>query len=135
LLDTDGLHLIGRMSSKSFSSIIPEHDFVLFIAAHVLPFIRMECAFETGLAGAAACSGVGFGGGAAAIACRGAMAGAGTCCGGAASAGSNGRLIVPDKLLAAANVNVLVLVVVVLELLLATHCLYLRRTVCTLYYY
>jgi hypothetical protein len=103
LLDMDGLHLMGRMSSKSFSSIIPEHDFVLCIAACVLPFIIVECAFETGLAGAAACSGAGFGGGAAAIACRGAMAGAGTCCGGAPSAGSKGQLIVPDKLLAAAN--------------------------------
>jgi hypothetical protein len=31
------------------------------------------------------------------------MAGADMCCGGATSAGSNGQLIVPDKLLAAAN--------------------------------
>jgi hypothetical protein len=49
LLDMDGLHLMGRMSSKSFSCIIPEHDFVLCIAAPVLPFIRIECAFETNL--------------------------------------------------------------------------------------
>jgi hypothetical protein len=88
---------MGRMSSKILSSMIPEHDLVLFIAACVLFCIRTECAFGTILTGAPACSGAGFGG--AAI-----RAGAGTCCVGATTGGSNDGLVVQDKLAANGNV-------------------------------
>jgi hypothetical protein len=105
------------MSSKILSSMIPEHDRVLFIvAARVLFCIRTECALGTILTGAPACSGAGFGGaaaraGAGTCCCSGAgfggaatRAGAGTCCGGATTGGSNGGLAVPDKFAANGNV-------------------------------